>query len=116
MRKPRLVHGASLTWFLIFGNSLSSEPFPFGHPQSKTGSLQAVRAAVDRRAGALPRASTPFQRQKTDVPARCSGGPASLLLAFVPECDVDHSGRCGMALTDINELKGIAPRRGFWSL
>jgi hypothetical protein len=75
MRKPRLVHGPSLTWFLIFGNSLSSEPFPFGHPQSKTGSLQAVRAAVDRRAGALPRASTPFQRPKTDVPARCSEGP-----------------------------------------
>ena len=39
MRKRGIVHGASLTWFLIFCKRLSSDPFPFGQPQSKSSAL-----------------------------------------------------------------------------
>jgi hypothetical protein len=35
MRKHRIVHGASLTQFLIFCKRLSSEPFPFGRLNPK---------------------------------------------------------------------------------
>jgi hypothetical protein len=35
MRKRRIVHGASLPWFLIFCKILPSEPLPFGRPDPK---------------------------------------------------------------------------------
>ena len=35
MRKRRIVHGASLTWFLIFCKRLFSKPFRFGRLNPK---------------------------------------------------------------------------------
>ena len=57
------------------------------------------------RGGPPSRGASARKHAFSEAKDRCSGpvlgrAPASLLLAFVPECDVDHSGRCGMALTE----------------
>jgi hypothetical protein len=74
MRKRRIIHGASLTWFLIICNRLSSAPFPFAPPRSLSSggprstallSLTPWRLASGR-ASSSPRSG--FQRHGVSQP------------------------------------------------
>ena len=94
MRKGRIVHGASLTWFLIFCKRLSSEPFPFGrlNPKAARSGEWSLRGSRTKGSRCIrPIVSTisinfaPFDRVQDRARAVDAGRPPSTRPALVGE-------------------------------